>query len=57
MRNCKACGKPVQHRLVFVTWEEGLEQGPYGRDCARKVVDGLAAHGITATRRREYVHG
>jgi hypothetical protein len=58
MRDCRACGRPIAHRLVFVTMEfpgqEPEEVGPYGRDCARKVVDGAAALGVGTKRRRAY---
>lgn len=51
MRPCKACGRGTV-RLVFITFPQGAgrlpeeEVGPYGRDCARQVREGLRKLGV-----------
>lgn len=48
--NCRACGRPTV-RLVYVITDGSGDHGPYGRECARQVVDGFTKLGVTATRR------
>lgn len=54
MTRCKGCGRPAV-RLVFLTYATPTgpdeEIGPYGRDCARKVREGLRDLGIDYTSR------
>lgn len=53
MRACKGCGRGAV-RLVFITYEGPTtteEIGPYGRDCARKVREGLRDLGVKYTAR------
>jgi hypothetical protein len=58
---CQSCGRRVR-RVVYVQVAEsaggaaaGDEYGPYGRDCARDVVEALLRLGIASRRRYERV--
>lgn len=47
---CKACGQQTR-RVVYVLVDGQADAGPYGRVCARRVVEAYAAKNVTATRR------
>lgn len=47
---CKACNRPTV-RVVHVLVDGTADAGPYGRVCARRIVQAYADLGVTATRR------
>jgi hypothetical protein len=48
---CDRCGRGPVTRVVHVLVDGHGDAGPYGRRCARVIVEKLAANGVTATRR------
>jgi hypothetical protein len=51
MITCQKCGRGPVTRVVHVLVDGQADAGPYGRRCARVIVEKLAANGFTATRR------
>jgi hypothetical protein len=48
--NCKTCNRPTR-RVVHVLVDGTADAGPYGRVCARRIVQAYTQLGVAATRR------